>query len=665
MSATGTWVIPARAFELSLAELREWRARASEGLAEFRRWATVSRLVDEHAAARLAHLERRLDAEKLTIAFVAEFSRGKSELINALFFADLGHRLLPSGVGRTTLCPTEIHWDPARPPSIRLLPIGTRESPRALREYLAEVDTWTEVPLDPARPETLAAACEAMSQTMNVAGAAAVNLGLAEEPAPKRVDIPRWRYALVNLPHPLLQGGLTILDTPGHNAMGTEPEITMHRIPDAAAIVFMLGADTGVTRTDRDLWSDHIEPIEGLEQVCFVVLNKIDGLRDGFKPETQILSEIDRQVRTTAEALDIDPTRVFALSAKQGLLSKIQEDRDGLIKSRLYRLEQALSRGMVHQRKLDHVGAVRAEVRPVLSESRALIESRLAFAKEQLEELSALQGKNQKLVEALGRKASSERVRLEQARAVMLGLRTVHHRHMDALAKLLDPNIAREEGIKARMAVLNSKFSSGIGGALDQFFLHSRTRIREAIAVIEEAGAMMANVSRKFSQEYGVASVEVVEFGTARFIVELDRLEARCARDFKGAGSLLTRRRSTLGALFFDTVALKVIHVFEIADREARSWLTGFIRPLDAQLGAFQEQTNSRIEGMGRIQNAETDLVARLEEVRALVAEESAQLEQWKVHEERLAQVLDVERDPSLASAGSQSPLRPPSSSAR
>jgi hypothetical protein len=134
----------------------------------------------------------------------------------------------------------------------------------------------------------------------------------------------------------------------------------VHRIPDAAAIVFMLGADTGVTRSDRELWSDHIAPIHGIEQSCYVVLNKIDGLRDGFKPEAQVLSEIDRQVKSSAETLRVDPTRVFALSAKQGLVAKIQNDRDGMLKSRLYRLEQALSRGMVHQRRLDHAATIRA-----------------------------------------------------------------------------------------------------------------------------------------------------------------------------------------------------------------------------------------------------------------------------------------------------------------
>jgi hypothetical protein len=648
VSTTGAWTVPARALELGLADLKNWRTGAAQRLANFRRWALVSRLIDEQTGARIAYVERRLATERLTIAFVAEYSRGKSELINALFFADLGTRLLPSGVGRTTLCPTEILWDPARAPSIRLLPIGTRESPKALREYATEHEAWTEVALDPTRPEEVAAACERISESLTVATAAAINLGLAAEGS-GRTDIPRWRYAVINYPHPLLENGLTILDTPGFNTMGSEPELTVHRIPDAAAIVFMLGADTGVTRTDRELWSEHIEPIHGIENSCYVVLNKIDGLRDGFKSEQQVLEDIDKQIKASAESLRVQPTRVFALSAKQGLVAKIQGDRDAMLKSRLYRLEQALSRGMVHQRRLDHAGVIRAETRTAFAESRALIDSRIEFMRDQVEELMALQGKNQKLVDSLGRKAAGERERIEQARAVLMGMRTIHNRNADELARMLDPNSVREAGIQARMAVLGAKFSSGIGESLDKFFRENRERMRQAIAVIGEAHAMMATVSRKFSEEYRIATVEALPFATERFIVELDRLEERCARDFKGTGSLLTRRRSTLSSLFFDSIATKVIHVFEIADREARTWMNAFIRPLEAQLSAFQEQSASRAEGMARIRNAETDLVSRIEELRGLLAEVEAHASEWEGHHESLMALLDFEREHSLA----------------
>jgi Dynamin family len=648
LNATGSRAPASRVFESSLTQLKQWREATAECLTTFRRWAMVNRMLDEQTASRLAHLERRLIHDRLTIAFVAEYSRGKSELINALFFADLGVRLLPAGAGRTTLCPTEILWDPARAPSIRLLPIETRLNPKALREYIAEIDTWKEVPLDPSRPESLASACEVISEGLEVSGAVAANLGLALEPM-ARVQIPRWRYALINFPHPLLANGLAILDTPGHNALGSEPELTVHRVPDAAAIVFMLAVDSGATRTDRELWLEHIAPIHGLEKTCFIVLNKIDGLRDGLKTESSVLSEIDRQVRSTAEALGVDPTRIFALSAKQALVAKIQGDRDGLLKSRLYRLEQALARGTVHERRLDHATSVRAETRAIFAEMRSLVTSRLGFSTEQLEEIAALQGKNQKLVESLAKRAGAERARIEQARAMMMGLRTVHNRHADELSRLLDPNETRAAAIQARAAVLNSPFSKGIGESLDTFFHQARSRTRKAIEIIEDAKTMMGTVSRKFADDYRIPAGEMAPFSTERFLVELDRLEQTCTRDFKGTSSLILHRRATLGALFFDTVALKVIHVFEIADREVRAWMNGFIRPLDALINAYQEQANTRIEGMGRIQNADTDLVERVEELRRIAADITAQRDQLEAHRERLAALLDVEREPSLA----------------
>jgi hypothetical protein len=616
-------------FEASLADLRQWRSRAADTLAGLRTWAAGARLIDEQSAARLAHLERRLATERLTIAFVGEHSRGKGELINALFFAEGGARLLPSIVGRTIQCPTEILWDESRPPSIRLLPSETRESPRALREFLDELDTWQEVPLDPRRPQSLAAACEVLLDAVDAKS-------------------PRWRYAVINIPHPLLASGLVILDTAGYTTLASEPELSFHRVPDAAAIVFMLSAD-GITGHDQALWNEHVGTIAGIEATCFVALNKIDGLREGGKSEAEVLVEIDRQVRRAADTLKVAPTRIFALSARQGLNARLQGDRDSLLKSRIYRLEQALARGMVHQRRIDHATAVRAEARAVINETRALVTSRLEFAQGQLDELMALQGKNQKLVELLAKKAGVERGRLEQARAAFSGLRTAHHKQADALARLLDPALAREAGVRAREAVAGSTFSKGIGEALDAFFAQSRQRLEEAIAVIRDARATMQSVGRKFTQEYKIAIVEIADFGTDRFLVELARIEEHCAREFKGGSGFMLKSRRSLGTLFFDTVGLKVINIFEIADRETKAWMGGFIRPLEAQINAYQEQSNSRIEGMGRIQMADADLVAKMEELRKLVGGLSAQRGELEAHQARIAAILEIEREPSLA----------------
>jgi hypothetical protein len=617
-------------FGASLAALRHWRESTAESLSAFRRWAVVNRLIDEHSAARLAHLERRLAGERLTIAFVGEHSRGKSELINAMFFADLGARLLPSAHGRAIQCPTEILWDPARPPSLRLLPIETRESPRALREFLDEPGGWKEVALDPTRPETLAAACDVLLDSIDA-------------------QTPRWRYAIINIPHPLLEGGVAILDTAGYATLVCEPELSFHRVPEAAAIVFMLSADLGITPADRALWSEHVAPIAGIEATCFVALNKIDELRDGAKAEGEVLAEIDRQVRATADALGVQPTRIFGLSARQALAAKLQGDRDALIKSRVYRLEQAASRAMAHQRRLDHATAVRAEARGVFAETRTLITSRLGFANEQLAELAALQAKNQKLVETLAKKAGLERGRIEQARAALAGFRAAHNRNADELDSLLDPRAAQAAAQRAREAVGSSAFSRGIAEALDAFFVESREKIGRAIEVIRREKELMGTVGRKLSEEYKIAAIESADFGTERFLVELARLEEQCAREFKGGSSLFMRSRKSLGSLFFDSVASKVTHVFEIADREARAWMGGFLRPLEAQINTYQEQSNARIEGMGRIQSAETDLIAKLEELRRIAADVAAQKDQLEAHQRRVMALLETEREPSLA----------------
>jgi predicted GTPase len=631
-----------RAFEPSLAALKEWREETIAALSALRRWALAHRLGDEQAATRIAHLERRLAADRLSIAFVAEVSRGKSELINALFFADLGARLLPSGEGRTTICPTEILHDPARAPSIRVLPIETRESPRALREFIAESSGWKEIALDPSRPEVLAGAFDVLSETQNVTAAEAHNLGLGGEPG-GRVEIPRWRYAIVNFPHPLLAMGLTILDTPGLEALDTEPELTMHRLQEADAVVFMLSVDTGATAGDLALWRQHVEPMEGLGHTRYVVLNKIDELRDGTKPESQVLVEIDRRVRETAEVLGVDPTQVFPLSARQGLVARIQGDGDALAKSRVYRLEQALARGLVHARRLDHATSVRAEVRALLAESFALLASRRSFVEEQVGELGQLQGKNQKLVESLGRKAADERARIEEARTALAGLRAVHNRHAEELARLLDPGTAHEAGLRARAGVLSTIFSAGIGDCVDGYFREVRGRIGRAVEVIGEVKAMMATVNRRFAESWGLSPVELAPFSTDRFLLEVDRLEEHCSRDFRSASSLLTRRRRTLAALFFDTVALKVIHVFEIADREVRTWMNSFIRPLEAQVGAFQEQANSRIEGMARIRDAESGLMDRIGDLEAFLRECDERAREWESHDARIARLLELE----------------------
>ena len=77
-------------FASHLDALGQWRVATDSKLAALARFAREHDLLDDSSAEWFEAMRHRLSGEKLMVAFVAEFSRGKSELINAIFFSDKG-----------------------------------------------------------------------------------------------------------------------------------------------------------------------------------------------------------------------------------------------------------------------------------------------------------------------------------------------------------------------------------------------------------------------------------------------------------------------------------------------------------------------------------------------------------------------------------------------
>ena len=101
--------------------------------------------------------------------------------------------------------------------SIRLLPIETRAASASTTELKRYPDEWHVTPLDVTDGPSLVDAFARVREVKRVPVEEAKHYGLFLEEAELRasglapdgmVEIPRWRHAVINFPHPLLDQGL-------------------------------------------------------------------------------------------------------------------------------------------------------------------------------------------------------------------------------------------------------------------------------------------------------------------------------------------------------------------------------------------------------------------------------------------------------------------------
>ena len=492
-------------------------------------------LMDAGVEARLRRLEDQMRSDKVMVAFVAEFSRGKSELINAVFFAGYGRRIMPASAGRTTMCPTELGYDAGVPPSLRLLPIESRLHPQSLVEWRQAPEQWTHIDLDVNDAAQLAQTMEKVTEVCRVTQDEARALGFWHDQEPDdnppvaadgQVEVPRWRHALVNLAHPLLLQGLVILDTPGLNAIGAEPELTVNLIPQAHAVVFILGADTGVTKSDLAAWRDHLSPAADAMDARLVVLNKVDTLWDVLSTPEQVQAQIDRQRVASAALLGVPAQRVLAVSAQKGLVAKITGDAPLLQASGLPELEVALGQGILGQRQAILRAAVARGITDLRTETSRVLHVRRRDLVEQKMELQGLGGKNLTVVKNMRQRIGQEKHEFDMGNAKIHAVRAIQLKLLGEVYALLD-----SRNVKAEMAVLAEAlrqpgWKRGVKGVYADTFARLGANLAKAQAYSLEIHSMLAATFGQLNAEFGFSLLLADTPDMQHYQAELAEVEA-------------------------------------------------------------------------------------------------------------------------------------------
>ena len=607
--------------ELSLAgqldALASWRRGLDRQAEDLARFLQEHALLDEVPKAQLAGLRERLASDRLCVAFVAEFSRGKSELINAIFFADTGRRVLPATPGRTTMCPVELGCDAAATPLLALLPIETRLESRSLAELRGQPELWTRIRLEADAPDRLAEALGEVTRTKAVSIDTARALGFWHDDAPDDnppllgeglVEVPAWRHAAINYPHPLLKRGLVVLDTPGLNAIGAEPELTLSLLPAAHAVVFILGADTGVTKSDLAVWRDQLG---GQSMTRFVVLNKIDTLSDPLSSAEAVNEQIEQQCCSTAATLDVPRERVFPLSARQALAGRIDGNADALAASRLPALEEALATQLLPRRRevIERLVAQTAQTIE-LQAARRLADQRRLIA-EQMLELRGLRGKNSGKVTLMIERVDREVHEFERCTERLAALRLVHVRMLRELLVGLSSDGLRDEVARMQREISATLFNLGAKKAFVALCARLRERLLQARTRGQETSDMLQATFHQLNSEYGFALTLTKLPTLERCDRELEQIERSYAQ-YLGLSQALRLAEPRFMEQFRRMLVSKLRMAFENASGEVELWHKSASNQIDSQLRERRRAFKRRRDGLERIQAAAGDLDHRI-----------------------------------------------------
>jgi len=570
------------------------------------------------------------------LAFVAEYSRGKTETINALFFSDYDQRLLPCDPGRTTMCPTEIFWNDQEEPCIKLLPIETRKRDEGITSLKTNPNEWTKLRLDMNSASSLKESFRSIVAQKEVTLDEARSLGLWNDQdltmvqtleSKGKIDIPVWRHALINFPHPLLKGGLVILDTPGLNALGAEPELTLSIIPNAHAVIFLLATDTGVTKSDMQIWTQYIRNRASRK---LAVLNKIDILWDDMKTTAEIDAMIQTQVETTARQLGLTTSSVFAISAQKALVAKIKKDAALLERSGIGKVERLLAENVVGAKHDILRNTIVNETAEMVKASRKLIQVRVVASRAQLAEFQSLSGKSRDMVQALILKVNADRklydaslVTFNQAskQLAMIG---------ETLLAKLSPENVDTLLEQSRQVIGDSWTTMGLNRSM-KGLIKQTTALAESITLQGKKINSLANHQYElFHSRHGFEKRVPEPLVMQDFMDQMEALEGATEEFCANPINVMTEKHF-LVRKFFYSLGQQVQAIFARTHQETNKWLLNVLGPLKLQINEHKMILEKRTASLMEVhQNADLlkKNMASVESEYAILQNQGAKLDQ-------------------------------------
>jgi hypothetical protein len=424
----------------------------------------------------------------------------------------------------------------------------------------------------------------------------------------------------------LLKNGVVILDTPGLNALGTEPELTLSMIPSAHAVMFLLGLDTGVTKSDLEIWQQYIRDTVSRR---IAVLNKVDLAWDELKDQSEIDASIERQLQETATTLELPREQVIALSAQKALIARIRGDAELLAKSGIEKFERMIADEIIPAKQQILRAAVAREVGGMLESSLASVRSQFEASTSELKDMSNLGNKNRDLAKKL-------LARFEQDKAR-------YGRHMESFNSSYDIVIKQGKILLTTMgddqledivdknseALESSWTTAGLMRSMQGLFETFSRQAEKVLSFSAETRGFVENVYTQFHKQYGFKKISPPDLNLERHILRMHSLQQRTERFCKNPVNVVGREKRFVIRRFHRELVEQATRLFRDVRNDLDRWLKGALTPLSVLLQEHQRLLTHRVESLRKIGgdvNSLHERVRYLEKQRALLGKQYGDL---------------------------------------
>jgi hypothetical protein len=240
-------------------------------------------------------------------------------------------------------------------------------------------------------------------------------------------------------------------------------------------------------------------------------------------------------------------------------------------------------------------------------------------------------------------KVKADKENFEKGLQRFQALRSVFSQQTNKLFTLLGMEALKIKVHTTREAMVAANFTKTMRDAMDDFFEELKGRLVTSDGQIDEIKKMMDVMYDKFSKEHGLRKSEPPSFSTLRYKKELAKLERAYKEQFNTAFNMLANEKMTLTTKFFETLASRVVHVFEVANRDVENWLKAVIAPMESQVREHQIQLRRRLESIKRIYKATDTLEDRILELESIEKGIRAQIDDLEILHQHMGNALAFE----------------------